>query len=63
MTAPLLEVSDLTITLGTGARAIDIVDVVSFSIAPGDRLEAMEAPTQEELYILRLYDPYKQFLR
>ncbi|MHA3977139.1 ABC transporter ATP-binding protein [Halovulum sp. GXIMD14794] len=38
MTAPLLEVSDLTITLGTGARAIDIVDGVSFSIAPGDRL-------------------------
>ena len=38
MTAPLLEVSDLTITLGTGPRAIDIVDGVSFSIAPSDRL-------------------------
>jgi len=38
MTGPLLEVSDLTITLGIGRRTVDIVDGVDFSIEAGDRL-------------------------
>ena len=36
---------------------------VEWDLKVSDKLEAMAAPTEEELYILRLYDPYKQFLR
>ena len=40
-----------------------IRECVAWDLKVSDRLTAMEAPTREELYILRLYDPYKQFLR
>jgi len=36
---------------------------VEWDLKVSDTLEAMEAPTKEELYILRLFDPFKQFLR
>lgn len=36
---------------------------VEWDLKVSDQLTAMDAPTQEELYILRLYDPFGQFLR
>ena len=36
---------------------------VEWGLKVSDRLTAMDAPTKEELYILRLYDPFRQFLR
>ncbi|MCG6908953.1 MAG: hypothetical protein LJE94_02380 [Deltaproteobacteria bacterium] len=36
---------------------------VAWDLKVSDQLTAIDAPTQEELYILRLYDPFGQFLR
>jgi len=36
---------------------------VEWDLRVSDQLAAMGPPTAEELYILRLYDPFKQFLR
>lgn len=36
---------------------------VEWDLKVSDTLHAMGAPEQEELYVLRLYDPFKQFLR
>jgi acyl CoA:acetate/3-ketoacid CoA transferase alpha subunit/acyl CoA:acetate/3-ketoacid CoA transferase beta subunit len=61
----------LTTYYASGPTGFSNVDVavekirshVGWDLNVSQHLTAMEAPSQEELYILRLYDPFKQFLR
>lgn len=41
----------------------DIKSQVGWPLKVADELEAIAPPTKEELYILRMYDPHRQFLR
>jgi acyl CoA:acetate/3-ketoacid CoA transferase alpha subunit/acyl CoA:acetate/3-ketoacid CoA transferase beta subunit len=49
---------------GSAQEAVtDIRKRVGWNLKVHENLEAIGAPTKEELYILRLYDPYRQFLK
>ena len=48
----------------SGEAAVEGIQAnVEWDLKVSDQLTAMAAPTREELYILRLYDPFRQFLR
>jgi len=61
MSAPLLQVDDLSVRFGKGARAVDAVDHVSFDIAPGETAalvgESGSGKTVTALSVLKLL-PY-----
>jgi microcin C transport system ATP-binding protein len=61
MSAPLLQVDDLSVRFGKGARAVDAVDHVSFDISPGETAalvgESGSGKTVTALSVLKLL-PY-----
>ena len=56
MTAPLLEVRDLSVTLARGGDELPVLDKVSFDIAPGEMLALIGANGAEKVVEFDLND-------